>query len=129
MNNPITFEHKGDFSKTTKFLDKMLKGHYIEAMLRKYGARGVEALSSATPVDTGKTASSWNYEVIIEGDVYILAFNNTNLNKGENIAILLDRGHGTRNGGYVRGRNFIRPAIRPIFDQIAKEAWGEVVKS
>lgn len=129
MGNLITFEHKGDFSKTTKFLDKMFKGHYIEAMLQKYGARGVEALSSATPVDTGKTASSWSYEIIKEGDVYILAFNNTNINKGENIAILLDRGHGTRNGGYVRGRNFIRPAIRPIFDQIAREAWGEVIKS
>ena len=129
MGNLITFEHKGDFSKTTKFLDKMLKGHYIIDMLKKYGDRGVAALSAATPVDTGKTASSWSYEIIIEGETYILAFNNSNINKGENIAILLDTGHGTRNGGYVRGRNYIKPAIRPVFDKLAQEAWGEVIES
>ena len=129
MGDLITFEHKGDFSKTTKFLNKMLKGQYITAMLHKYGRRGVEALASATPVDTGLTASSWKYDVEEENGVYTILFSNTNLNDGENIAILLDRGHGTRNGGYVKGRNFIRPAIRPIFDQIAEEAWGEVVKS
>ena len=129
MHNLITFEHKGDFSKTTKFLDKMMKGKYIETMLQKYGERGVQALASATPVDTGKTASSWSYEIIHEGDSWVLAFNNDNINDGRNIAILLQYGHGTGTGGYVRGRDYINPAIQPIFDTLAAEAWGEVTKA
>ena len=129
MANFIEFTQKGDFSKTTKFLDKLFKGRYIETMLKKYGDRGVEALSAATPVDTGKTAASWSYEIIHEGDVWTLAFNNDNINKGRNIAILLQYGHGTNNGGYVRGRDYINPAVRPIFDKLADEAWEEVTKA
>lgn len=125
----IEFTHTGDFSKTTNFLDKLLKGRYIEAMLRKYGERGVQALAEATPVDTGRTASSWNYEIIHEQDSWTLAFNNDNVNNGSNIAILLQYGHGTKNGGYVRGRDYINPAIQPIFDALAREAWGEVTKA
>lgn len=125
----VTISHRGDFSKTTKFLNKIMKGRYIPAMLEKYGERGVAALASATPVDTGKTASSWSYEIIEDNGNYELVFNNSNINKGVNIAILLQYGHGTRNGGYVVGRDYINPALRDIFDRLAAEAWGEVTSA
>lgn len=125
----ITFTSKGDFSKSFKFFNKLLKGNYMKAMLEKYGQRGVAALASATPVDTGKTASSWSYEISIEENVITITWNNSNINKGVNIAVLLQYGHGTRNGGYVAGRDYINPAIQPIFDTMANEAWEEVTRT
>jgi hypothetical protein len=91
-----------------------------------YGRKGVAALSAATPVDTGKTAASWNYEIHYFREGVSMVWTNSNVNKGENIAILIQYGHGTRNGGFVQGRDYINPALRPIFDEIADSAWKEV---
>lgn len=126
----ITIQQKGDFSKITRFLEKA-KGTFHLSLLDKYGRQGVDALASATPVDTGTTADSWEYEVERTKEGATLSFYNTNTkNDGPysvNIAILLQYGHGTRNGGWVQGRDYINPAIQPIFDQIAEEAWKEVM--
>lgn len=96
--------------------------------LDKYGREGVSALASATPVDSGKTASSWSYEIIKEKDSVKLTFSNSNIQNGVPIAVILQYGHATRNGGWVQGRDYINPAIRPIFDKIADQAWKEVTK-
>ena len=96
--------------------------------LDKYGREGVAALAAATPIDTGKTASSWVYEIVREAGSASIIFSNTNVVNGEKIAVLLQYGHGTRNGGYVVGRDYINPAIQPIFDKIAEDAWKEVTK-
>lgn len=121
----IRWTHKGDWSKTHKFLIKITNKDYLN-VLSKYGQLGVAALSSATPVDSGKTATSWHYEIVREGENLSLTFNNTNVNKGVNIAIILQYGHGTGTGGYVRGRDYINPAIQPIFDKLANDLWKEV---
>ena len=97
-------------------------------ILDKYGREGVEALSAATPVDSGKTASSWKYDIEHSSRGASISFSNTNINKGVNIAIILQYGHGTRNGGYVQGRDYINPAIQPVFDRIVNEAWKEVTQ-
>ena len=121
----ITFRHKGDFSKLTGFLEKAKQAVRI-GDLDKYGREGVAALKSATPMDTGKTAESWYYEIINKDGSSMITFNNSNIQNGVPIAIILQYGHGTRNGGWVEGRDYINPAIRPIFDKIANEAWREV---
>ena len=121
----IRLKQKGDFSKVTGYLEK-LKSYMKMSILDKYGREGVQALASATPVDSGKTASSWTYEATISGDSASLTFSNTNVNKGVPIAIVLQYGHGTRNGGYVQGRDYINPAIQPVFDKMAQEIWKEV---
>lgn len=117
---------KGDFSKTFKFLEGAKKLAHITTTLEKYGQRGVDALSSATPVDTGKTAGSWYYEIQEAKDEYKIVFGNTNVNKGVPIAIILQYGHGTGNGGYVQGIDYINPALKPIFDELAEKVWKEV---
>lgn len=124
----ITISHKGDFSKSIKFLNK-IKVLSIERILERYGQKGVDALASATPVDTGKTASSWTYEITKTEGAYSINWLNTNVNKHVNIALILQYGHGTRNGGYVKGRDYINPAIQPIFDEIAESAWREVTEA
>lgn len=96
--------------------------------LDKYGREGVAALSSATPVDTGLTARSWEYEISHKPGCVSITFKNTNIQNGVPIAIILQYGHGTRNGGWVQGRDYINPAIQPIFDKITKDAWKEVTK-
>lgn len=121
----ITISQKGDFSKTEKFLKKTLGRNYIK-VLAKYGQQGVSALSAATPKKTGTTAGSWSYEIEQKGSSISVVWNNSNINKGVNIALILQYGHGTRNGGYVVGRDYINPALRPIFDQMADAAWKEV---
>lgn len=123
----ITINHYGDFKKLTNFLEKM-KRMFDVSMLDKYGREGVAALSAATPVDSGKTASSWTYEIKDIKDGLALTFNNTNIQNGVSIAIILQYGHGTRNGGWVEGRDYINPAIQPVFDKIANEAWKEVAR-
>lgn len=123
----ITFKQKGDFSKLTKFLEKAKEVVKL-GDLDKYGREGVAALASATPVDTGLTASSWSYEIIHENGAATISFNNSNIQNGVPIAIILQYGHGTRNGGWVQGRDYINPAIQPIFDKIANDAWKEVTK-
>ncbi len=123
----ITFTHKGKFEKTYKFFDRALKANY-RAILEKYGKEGVDALSSATPVRTGLTASSWGYEITTKGNTATITWTNSNTNHGVNIAVLLQYGHGTRNGGYVRGIDYINPTIQPIFKRMADEAWKEVTE-
>lgn len=121
----IVFRHKGNFSKTFKYFGKVKKGVNIKS-LEKYGRRGVEALSSNTPVRTGLTANSWYYTITNENGKVIISFNNSNIQNGVPIAIILQYGHGTRNGGWVEGRDYINPAIQPIFDEMTKNAWKEV---
>lgn len=121
----IGFRLKGDLSKTKKRLGKLQKANYL-GILDKYGNKGVHALSSATPVDTGLTASSWYYKIEQKNNSASIVFCNSNVNKGIPIAIILQTGHGTRNGGWVEGRDYINPAIRPIFDELAKNVWKEV---
>lgn len=123
----ITIKHYGDFKKLTNFLEKM-KRMFDVSMLDKYGREGVAALSAATPVDSGKTASSWIYEIKDIKDGVALTFDNTNIQNGVSIAIILQYGHGTRNGGWVEGRDYINPAIQPVFDELANEAWKEVTR-
>ena len=121
----ITFRHKGDFSKTEKFLNSLLKLDYLN-VLERYGQAGVAALAAATPKDSGLTAASWDYEITHNGKETTIAFTNSNISNGVNIAIILQYGHGTKGGGYVAGRDYINPAIQPIFDKMANEAWREV---
>ena len=123
----ISFRQKGDFSKLTNYLEKAKEVVKL-GDLDKYGREGVAALSSATPVDTGKTANSWYYKIEHQNGSATISFYNSNIQNGVPIAIILQYGHGTRNGGWVQGRDYINPAIQPIFDQIVKEAWGEVTK-
>lgn len=121
----IRFNHKGNFSRTEKFLKKSL-GRDYRSVLEKYARQGVEALSRATPKESGQTAASWYYEIIQNGSGLSIHWSNSKVNKGVNIALILQYGHGTRNGGYVQGRDYINPALRPIFDQLAEAAWKEV---
>lgn len=123
----ITFRQKGDFSKLTRYLEKV-KSVVKLSDLDKYGKEGVAALASATPVDTGLTASSWSYEITHKNGTVSISFKNSNIQNGVPIAIILQYGHGTRNGGWVQGRDYINPAIQPIFDKIANDAWREVTK-
>ena len=123
----IRFRQKGDFSKATKYLEKAKKAAGTKD-LSKYGKAGVAALSSATPVDSGLTASSWYYEINNQNGRISIDFCNSNINDGVPIAIVLQFGHGTGTGGWVQGRDYINPAIQPIFDKIADEAWREVTE-
>lgn len=121
----IRIKQSGGFSKTEKFLKKSLGKDYL-SVLEKYGRYGVEALSQATPIDTGVTSSSWYYQVEQTKNGYSIIWGNSNVQNGINIAIILQYGHGTRGGGYVEGIDYINPALRPIFDNLAKAAWKEV---
>lgn len=126
MGRIISVTQKGNFHKTDRFLHGLIELHYTRK-LEKYGQRGVEALRAATPVDTGKTADSWSYEIVEQNGRTAIYWRNSNVVNGVPIAIILRYGHGTRNGGFVEGINYIEPAIRPIFEQMAKEVWKEVV--
>ena len=123
----IKISHKGDFTNTTRFL-KNAKMFDPRKVLDRYGKAGVAALSAATPTDTGLTAASWFYEIRVSAGSNEIRFNNSNIQNGVPIAIILQYGHGTGTGGWVEGRDYINPAIQPIFDQIADEAWREVTK-
>lgn len=121
----ISFRHKGDFSKTSKYFEKLKQAARLK-ILNKYGQEGVNALASATPVDSGKTASSWYYEIEQTSSSETITFHNSNINKGVPIAIIIQLGHGTGTGGWVQGRDYINPAIQPVFDRIVNEVWKEV---
>lgn len=121
----ITFRQKGDFKKLSGYLERVKEVVKL-GKLDRYGQEGVNALASATPVESGETAASWGYKIERgDGGVSII-FTNSNINQGVPIAIILQYGHGTGTGGYVEGRDYINPAIQPVFDRIAKEAWEEV---
>lgn len=121
-------QSKGDFKKTFGFFEKAKEIVHL-GELDKYGREGVAALAAATPKDTGRTAASWMYEIVRNDGSASIIFSNTNVVDGVNVAIILQYGHGTKNGGYVRGRDYINPALRPIFDKMAEEAWKEVTKA
>jgi hypothetical protein len=121
----ITFESNGDFKKTQQFLDKMARAEHM-AILNHYGQVGVDALASATPIDSGLTATSWTYTIEKKQGKYSIVWHNTNVVDGVPVAILIQYGHGTGTGGWVEGRDYINPAIRPIFDMITEEVWKQV---
>lgn len=121
----ISFSQKGDFSKLTSFLEK-IKEIVRMGNLDKFGRQGIEALSAATPIDTGLTSASWEYKIENQKGSASITFYNNNIQNGVPIAIILQYGHATRNGGWVQGRDYINPAIQPVFDRIAEEAWREV---
>lgn len=123
----ITFRQKGDFSKASQYLERLKEAAKL-GVLDKYGREGVAALASATPTETGLTASSWTYEIERKGNSVSIVYKNSNINKGVPIAVILQYGHGTGTGGWVQGRDYINPAIQPVFDRIVDEAWKEVTK-
>lgn len=123
----VSFRQKGTFANTTRYLERAKKGVRLSS-LDRFGREGVSALASATPVDSGETANSWYYKIENQNGVAKIVFNNSNIVRGIPIAIILQYGHGTRNGGYVQGRDYINPAIQPVFDQLAEYAWKEVTK-
>ncbi len=122
----VSFKHRGNFNKLESFLQKASRASYKD-VLKRYGQIGVQALSSATPVDTGLTASSWNFEIHESGSTISIVWTNSNVVAGVPVAILLQYGHGTGTGGYVTGIDYINPALKPIFDDIANAAWKEVI--
>lgn len=125
----IKFTHKGNFTKTYSFLDKMVNRNYVKR-LDPYARKGVEALAAATPKYTGVTASSWSYEITQEEGKVTITWTNSNLAGGKiPVVLLIQYGHATRNGGYVKGIDFINPAMKPVFDQILKDVWREVSES
>lgn len=123
----VTFKQKGDFSKLTRYLEKAKEAARV-GILDRYGREGVKALESATPIDSGLTASSWRYEIEHKNGRATLSFLNSNVQDGVPIAIILQYGHATGNGGWVEGRDYINPVAQPLFDKIANEAWKEVTK-
>lgn len=122
----IKVSSKGDFKNTIKFLENIKKQEYIN-ILKRYGEKGVSKLKAATPVDSGETANSWDYRIETNKNKISIIWFNTNINKGVPIALILQTGHGTRNGGYVRGIDYINPAMKPVFDELANEVWKEVI--
>lgn len=123
----ITIESQGEWKLTRNWFDKMTKLD-LALIMNQFGKEGVSALAAATPSRSGLTSKSWNYEVTRKGNNWKITWTNSNVNKGANIAVLIQYGHGTRNGGYVVGRDYINPAIRPVFDKIARKAWKEVTR-
>lgn len=123
----IKFKHRGNFSKLTRYLERVKQAIRM-GLLDRYGREGVEALSAATPFETGLTARSWYYKIENRTGSAKIIFGNSNVQDGVPIAIILQYGHGTGNGGWVQGRDYINPAIQPIFDRIVNDAWKEVTK-
>lgn len=123
----ITIESQGEWKLTRNWFDRMTKLD-LALIMNQFGKDGVSALAAATPSRSGLTSKSWNYEVTRKGNNWKITWTNSNVNKGANIAVLIQYGHGTRNGGYVVGRDYINPAIRPVFDKIAQKAWKEVTR-
>src|SRR5574344_1832272 len=123
----VKFRHKGNFAKLTRYFTSAKSAVKLPD-LNKYGEEGVAALVSATPVESGLTASSWSYEIVNDDKKDTIKFNNSNIQNEVPIAIILQYGHATKNGGWVEGRDYINPAIQPVFDEITNSAWREVTK-
>lgn len=126
MNISLSASSSGD--STEAWLKKMMQGPSMYASLEKYGAAGVAALSAATPVESGETAGAWFYEIIQDGTSWSIVWGNNHVDDGRQIAVLLQYGHGTGTGGYVAGRDYINPALKPIFDQAVAEGWKVVTQ-
>ena len=124
----IKITQKGDFSNIEKFFNKVLNREYLN-VVSKYAEKGLDALKNATPKDSHKTAESWNYVIESNDKETSITYINTNVNKGVNIAIILQYGHATRNGGYVQGIDYINPALKPVFEEIAVKLWEEVTST
>ena len=124
----IEVHHSGSFDNLERFLRRIVDGD-IYRTLERFGSEGVEALSAATPIDTGLAASSWDYEITRDRGVWQITWLNRDVEGGAQVVLLIQYGHGTGTGGYVQGRDFINPAMRPIFDRIANEAWEAVTRS
>lgn len=124
----IRIKHRGDFWYTERFL-RNAKNVSFDEILRRYGQLGVDALTKATPKDTGKTASSWSFEVNRTASGASIIWSNSNVNKGVNIAVILQYGHGTGGGGWVEGIDYINPALQSVFRGIADDAWREVTRA
>jgi hypothetical protein len=123
----ITFTEKGSFKNTERYLSRLSKQDLF-ATLGRFGSIGANALSNATPTESGETAASWYYTIEQRRGYYSIRWHNRHVNQGVNIAVILQYGHGTGTGGYVQGRDYINPAIRPIFDQMVNEEWKEVTR-
>ncbi len=124
----ISFSSRGSFDNTERFLNAIIHGH-IFSTLAHYGDEGVAALSAATPVDSGETANAWFYEILQDETSYSIIWGNSHVNEGRQIAVLIQYGHGTGTGGFVEGRDYMNPALQPIFDRIADEAWRAVISA
>lgn len=124
----VNFEVSGGFTKTERFLNRMKRREYLN-VLDEFGRDGVQALRNATPVDSGATAEAWDYEIKRTRNYTEIVWTNSNINDGAPIAVILQYGHGTGTGGYVQGRDYINPAIRPVFDKIAEKAWKVVTSA
>lgn len=124
----VKFEVSGGFTKTERFLNRMKRREYLN-VLDEFGRDGVQALRNATPVDSGATAEAWDYEIKRARNYTEIVWTNSNINDGVPIAVILQYGHGTGTGGYVQGRDYINPAIRPVFDKIAEKAWKVVTSA
>lgn len=125
----IVIKQRGNFKHTEKFFKRVKQTQRLTDLLNEYGQKGVEALRAATPKDTGLTANSWNYRIEMNNDGAGIYFENSNVQKGyANVAILLQYGHATRNGGWVEGIDYINPALKPVFDELAEKVWAEVTK-
>lgn len=124
----IEVKTKGTWGNISKFLKGVTQSKH-DRVLNRFGEMGVEALSRATPVDTGTTASMWRYLIEENKDGIVISFHNDNINNGVNIALILQYGHGTGTGGWVEGRDYINPAIQPVFDEMADALWKEVSRS
>lgn len=122
----IKFKHKGDFSKTLKFFNRLLNRDYLN-IAEQYAKEGLLALKQATPKKSGYTAECWSYRIESNNNAVSITYTNSHFEKGVNIAIILQYGHGTRNGGYVVGIDYINPALKPVFDKISNDAWNEIV--
>ena len=124
----ISMSSSGSWDSTEKWLKRMSAGPSIFSSLEKYGQAGVAALRAATPVESGETANAWFYEIIQDGESWSVVWGNNHVNNGRQIAVLLQYGHGTGTGGYVAPRDYINPALKPIFDQMAAEGWKVVTQ-
>lgn len=124
----IVFESKGDFKRTGNFLKRLLKLD-IYKVLDRYGREGVAALSSATPADSGLASTSWDYKTEVNRKSASITWLNHDIENGFPVAVMLQYGYGTGTGGYVQGRDYINPAIKPVFDKIANSVWREVTRA
>lgn len=124
----VTVTNKGDFAKTFKFLNSS-KNIDIDSIMNKYGKEGISLLSQNTPIDSGKTSESWDYKIETSGSIKTISWYNKNVVNGVNVAIILQYGHGTQNGGYISGRDYINPVLQPLFDKMTEDIWKEVTKA
>lgn len=124
----ISFTTEGSFDKTEKFLQKIQQMQF-DTILQSAAQRGVAALSRATPKDSGLSANSWSFEIQKSRTGIVIGWKNSDVENGFPVALMIQYGHGTGTGGYVQGRDYINPAMRPTFDEIAETVWKAVTSA